>query len=192
MTQTNTHNVPFLSGTVTIRGKEDFSGSVDGAGYKGSMDDTTKRPLTQIPPTFTDGVAAVLQYGAKKYSRGNWMRGMSWSEVLDATKRHIAAFERGETNDPESKLPHLDHAACNLAFLSWYQFGHQVGKHAAFDDRLFAPPAPTATITGVQFCGASLSPTTAAPIMAANGGPEHDTDLCPCIGCHRVRRMGGE
>ena len=120
------------------RGKEDFTGAIDGAGYKGSMDDKGKLPLSQIPPTFTEGVARVLQYGAKKYTRGNWMRGMSWSEVLDATKRHINAFERGEFFDQESGLPHLDHAACNIAFLSWYTTGDENLAHLAFDDRLYS------------------------------------------------------
>ena len=33
--------------------------------------------------------------------------------------RHLIAWRKGELIDPESKLPHLAHAGCNLIFLNW-------------------------------------------------------------------------
>ena len=131
-----------LDQVALARGKENFRGGVDGTGYKGAMDDSGKVPLSQIPPVFLDGVASVLQYGSAKYSRGNWMRGMSWSEVLNAMKRHIAAFEGGESLDSESGLHHLDHAACCLAFLAWYTRGRDNASHLSFDDRLYTHYTP--------------------------------------------------
>jgi hypothetical protein len=120
------------------RGKEDFQGKIDGAGYKKSMDDKASKPeLTQVPPTFIEGVARVLMFGAQKYSRGNWMRGMSWSSNLDAMKRHIAAIEMGEDLDPDSGLPHIDHLACGAAFFSWYQNGPRKDEYKQFDDRIY-------------------------------------------------------
>ena len=76
-------------------------------------------------------------FGAKKYARGNWMRGMSWNEVLDSMKRHIAAIEMGEDIDPDSGLPHIDHIACGAAFFSWYQNGPTKEQYAQFDDRMY-------------------------------------------------------
>ncbi len=127
-------------------GKEDFTGKVDGKGYKGSMDDDRKVPLTLVWPGFIRGVARVLRFGMRKYSRGNWMRGMSFSEVIDAMKRHIEAIERGEDIDPDSGEPHVDHIGCNAMFLDYYMNGPDAAKYKQFDDRLYKPvveDAPT-------------------------------------------------
>jgi dATP/dGTP diphosphohydrolase len=127
------------------RGKEDFQGEVDGAGYKVSMDDPNKVPLTLVWPGFVAGIARVLRFGARKYARGNWMRGMSFSEVLDAMKRHIAKIELGEDIDPETGESHLYHLGCDAMFLSYYQNGERSAEYAAFDDRLYrykTPPPP--------------------------------------------------
>ena len=116
---------------------EDFTGAVDGGGYKNRMDDPSKLQPTLIPPQFIAGVAQVLQHGAKKYSRGNWMRGMSFSSILDAIQTHLLAIQRGEDLDLDSGLPHIYHVGCNLAFLSWYQEGPNAAEYAQFDDRHF-------------------------------------------------------
>ncbi len=57
-------------------------------------------------------IAAICDYGAKKYSEKGWL------EVPDAQKRYKAAFWRhllaGEGIDPESGLSHVWHCAWNL------------------------------------------------------------------------------
>ena len=45
---------------------------------------------------------------------------MPWSVPLACLMRHMAAWQRGEENDPESGLPHLAHAMCNLRMLTLY------------------------------------------------------------------------
>jgi len=124
------------------KGSKDFSGAIDGGGYKASMDDPRKPPLDLVPPTLTLGIARVLGKGAKKYSRGNWMRGMSFSEVIAAVKRHSAAMEAGEDFDPETGERHLYHIGCCLAFLSWFMDGPRAAEYARFDDRLFGIGGP--------------------------------------------------
>lgn len=59
----------------------------------------------------------VLEFGAEKYARDNWRKGMPISELLDSMLRHVAALERGEWIDPESKLSHIGHIQCNAMFL---------------------------------------------------------------------------
>lgn len=118
-------------------GTVDFSGAIDGGGYKKRMDDPAKLQPSMIPPVFIEGVSQVLMFGARKYARGNWMRGMSYTDVLDAIKTHTLAIERGEDLDTDSGLPHIYHIGCGLAFLSWYQYGPRAGEYAKFDDRLF-------------------------------------------------------
>jgi ADP-heptose:LPS heptosyltransferase len=44
--------------------------------------------------------------------------------------RHLAAWQRGEENDPETGLPHLAHAMCNLRMLTLYSKTYPEG-----DDR---------------------------------------------------------
>lgn len=121
----------------TAKGKQDFNGKIDGAGYKASMDNPAKPPVDLVPPTLPRGIARVLGKGAKKYSRGNWMRGMSFSEVIAAAERHLLAIKEGEDIDPESGELHIYHLGCELAFLSWYMDGPRKEEYAKFDDRLF-------------------------------------------------------
>lgn len=68
------------------------------------------------------GVAEVLTFGAVKYSRNNWRTGGSWCRVADSALRHaLFGIAIGEVLDPESKLPHLAHIGCNVAFLLEFQ-----------------------------------------------------------------------
>lgn len=66
-------------------------------------------------------VVRILEHGARKYSRDNWRQGADDPEaqrrIFSAALRHLFALQRGETVDPDSGMPHIAHAACNLLFL---------------------------------------------------------------------------
>ena len=81
--------------------------------------DEEKIRMELTDPAFNELVAKVLTYGANKYSADNWKKLTDKNRAIGALLRHITAYQKGELIDPESKLPHLGHAACNLMFLNY-------------------------------------------------------------------------
>lgn len=66
-------------------------------------------------------IAKVATMGAEKYSPQNWRGGMKWSRLMDATQRHLLAYNSGNRKDSESGLSHLAHAAWNIMALLEYE-----------------------------------------------------------------------
>lgn len=85
----------------------------------GIKHDAGKPRMDLLDSEAMEGLASVLTFGANKYSPDNWRGGMPYRRLVAACFRHLFAFLKGEDNDPESGLPHVDHAACCLMFLSW-------------------------------------------------------------------------
>jgi deoxycytidylate deaminase len=79
--------------------------------------DSNKPRLALVPPSLALGVAKVMTYGAKKYKVNNWRNTPDIESYISALERHFLAWKAGEENDPESGLHHLEHLACNVAFL---------------------------------------------------------------------------
>lgn len=91
-----------------------------------------KAPLSMILEArhALEGMAGVLAFGAEKYARGNWHKGLRHTEVCDSLLRHISAYLSGENIDPESGKPHVDHIFTNAMFLAE---GYRT--HPELDDR---------------------------------------------------------
>ncbi len=88
----------------------------------GRKDDSGKPKLSML---FTKGLlpavtvlVRVLEHGAIKYPEvDNWTSVQNGSErYRNAAIRHIAARTSGEILDPDSKQPHMGHAACSVLF----------------------------------------------------------------------------
>lgn len=83
-------------------------------------DDAGKPDMSLLDADAMEGTAAVLSFGAKKYAKHNWKKGMPWGRVIGSMLRHTFKFMSGEDVDKESGLPHVDHIACNAMFLQNY------------------------------------------------------------------------
>jgi hypothetical protein len=94
-----------------------------------------KPPLQKIDPLFLEQLARVLDYGDKKHADTHWMKGLPWSEIIGAVKRHIAKFESGEVVDKESTHSHLIHAVAGLMFMNYYCNNHE--DYSEKNDLLF-------------------------------------------------------
>jgi hypothetical protein len=115
--------------------------TIDNTGYKLDGD---KNKIELVPPDAVEALGRVMTYGASKYPAYNWARGMAWSRVYGALMRHMLAFWNGEELDPESGLPHVEHALCCAAFLVVY-----TKRNVGTDDRFPYPP-PSAVDEAVE------------------------------------------
>lgn len=80
--------------------------------------DTEKPRLDLLPVDPLIEVGKILTFGAKKYAENNW-QGLEVSRCYAATLRHLFAWWNGEDKDEETGLSPIDHAICELMFISW-------------------------------------------------------------------------
>ena len=115
---------------------------------EGRKDDKGKLRFDLIPARPLETLAAVYTMGGAKYEVRNWEKGIAWSRIFAAIMRHLWAFWRGETHDPESGLPHPVHAAWGcFALLEFLE------THPELDDRPKRPePKPEKHSTFWSHC----------------------------------------
>lgn len=93
--------------------------------------DNGKPQWSLLPAEALEEVVKVYTFGAKKYAPNNWRKGMLWSRTFSAIMRHCWAYWGGETNDPETGLNHMAHAAFGCLTLIEY-----TKKNTPQDDRI--------------------------------------------------------
>jgi hypothetical protein len=87
-----------------------------------------KAPLGYLPLDLCEGAAKVMQYGAVKYSPGNYRKGFPPVEALHSLMRHVAAVQaalesedkdggKGLLLDPESQQAHIHHVVTSALIL---------------------------------------------------------------------------
>lgn len=83
--------------------------------------DSGKPRPSLVPPALIDGVMRIRDFGTARYGDPNNWRKVDADRYHDALLRHILAmWEDWGAVDPDSGMPHLWHAACNIAFLMQY------------------------------------------------------------------------
>lgn len=84
--------------------------------------DAGKPQLRLVPTDILVAIARIREYGNRKYDADSWKLVPNAKErYTDALLRHIKEFVDDPTGfDEESGLPHLWHAACNIAFLCYF------------------------------------------------------------------------
>lgn len=95
--------------------------------------DAEKVDYSLLPSEAIEEVLKIYMGGAKKYGRGNYLKGISYSRVFSAAMRHLWAWWRGEETDQESGISHLAHACWNVLALLEYTLQRQ--RYSEFDDR---------------------------------------------------------
>ncbi len=70
----------------------------------------------------------VFTYGAVKYAKFNWLKGMQWSVPLACAVRHSLKILNGEDVDDESNRKHTGHIVCNILMLIHYSKHYKKGN----------------------------------------------------------------
>lgn len=96
----------------------------------GIKHDGGKIPLELLDRVPMEAIAEVFDFGAKKYGRYNYKKGLAYSRLIGAAQRHLTAFNSGEDLDLESGKSHLAHLGCCIFMLL-----EQLKSHPELDDR---------------------------------------------------------
>lgn len=96
----------------------------------GKKDDSEKPKVDYIPVEFTIGTAKALTFGGNKYGAHNFRKGINYTRLLAAAKRHIDLELANIENDRDSNLEHWTHAAASLAMYAFMKYHRK-----DFDDR---------------------------------------------------------
>jgi hypothetical protein len=109
-----------------------------------NKEQTGKIDLSLLPPAFKDQVAQVMEFGAKKYGRYNYIKGHRMCEdLLAAIERHVRDLQSGQDVAEDSKLSHFAHIAANCLMAL-----HQIQLGTIKDDRFTAEVPETTQLDG--------------------------------------------
>lgn len=141
----------------------------------GVKHDESKRRMDLVPTSLVSSVARILELGARKYGDHNWRKGLKWSRVYAALQRHLADFWEGNDLDSESGLPHLYHAACNIAFLiEFYEKRKELDDRYKKEDSYQTKVVYVNSKTGEEI---EVGPGTTFPVNNIDDWKKRDTTL---------------
>lgn len=85
------------------------------------MDQSISKKLqwTLIDFKALEGMVRALEFGANKYAKDDWKKGIETKKIADKIMRHLVEYLDGNDLDEESGLPHIDHLQANAMYLSY-------------------------------------------------------------------------
>jgi hypothetical protein len=95
--------------------------------HMGLKEVTSKPTLELIPPDVLWAIGEIFEYGAKKYGRHNWERGIEMEYLVGSLLRHLTRMRMGEELDNESHLRHSAHMACVACMILWNDLNSSEG-----------------------------------------------------------------
>lgn len=89
---------------------------------KGINKDSGKLRVDLVAPEIIEAFARVSgQAAGEKYPERNWEKGMEWMRQYASAMRHLLKWAKGEDLDPETGLPHIEHALWRIGALVTYR-----------------------------------------------------------------------
>ena len=96
--------------------------------------DSGKLQISLVPTQIIKEIARVRMYGNAKYHDPDNWREVEPQRYIDALLRHTLEFVRNPYSvDDESKLYHLSHMSCNVAFLCEMLLADYQGLQTTYD-----------------------------------------------------------
>lgn len=97
--------------------------------------DAGKPRISLVPTGIIWAIARVREYGVNKYGAEEAWRRVERQRYRDALLRHVLLWWANPNGkDAESGLPHIDHIACNTAFLIEMGEGRDVEERKGAED----------------------------------------------------------
>lgn len=122
----------------------------------GAMRQNMREVYDLFPIEGLKAYCRVAEFGANKYAPWNWARGLPQTQIAASLTRHLSAYLRGEENDQDSGLSHIDHVVWNAVALAHHR------EHGLCDTRRPDPYTfnkPTAMVaTDEKFGGGPIPP----------------------------------
>ncbi len=100
----------------------------------GFKDDKEKVDLTYLPFRPLLEICRSFMFGAKKYDRDNWRKGMEHNRLWSACVGHMFSYNEGEDMDEETRNVHLANAGCMLLALMELRHTHPELDHRTKKD----------------------------------------------------------
>lgn len=81
---------------------------------------TGKPQWTLVDFESLEPLVRVMEFGANKYARENWKKGLVLDQILESLARHLFALMKKEVVDPESMCEHIGHIMANAMFYKYH------------------------------------------------------------------------